>query len=115
MCEIFCNFTWSFPQDGYVLVMFIFLIFYFICYNENMAIRKQGEETDIEGTRGQTVEIYNGDWLALKALTEKWNFKDEVTALRFALAVLTEAEDGTLQIGDTPISPTKELLKDGRK
>lgn len=82
-------------------------------YNEGMAIRKQGDETQIENTDGQVVEIYNGDWEALKNLTKKWNFKDEVSALRFALAVLTEAEDGTLQIGDTTISPTKGLLKDG--
>ena len=80
-----------------------------------MAIRKQGEEISIEGTPGQVVEIYNGDWDALKNLTQKWNFKDEVAALRFALAVLTEAEDGTLLIGDSAISPTKGLLKeDGR-
>lgn len=80
-----------------------------------MAIRKQGNETQIEGTKGQVVEIYNGDWEALKVLTDKWGFKDEVTALRFALAVLTESEDGTLQIGDTPISPTEGLLKNARK
>lgn len=80
-----------------------------------MAIRKKNGETTIEGTLGQVVEIYNGDWDALKALTEKWHFKDEVSALRFALAVLTEAEDGTLQIGDSTISPTKGLLKDGEE
>lgn len=77
-----------------------------------MAIRKQNEERTIEGTPGQVIEIYNGDWNALKKLTEKWGFKDEVSALRFAIAVLTEAEDGTLQIGDNTISPTKGLLKD---
>lgn len=77
-----------------------------------MAIRKQGEEKKIQGTLGQAIEIYNGDWSALKNLTEKWGFKDEITALRFAIAVLTEAEDGTLQIGDSTISPTKGLLKD---
>lgn len=80
-----------------------------------MAIRKQGNETQIEGTSGQVIEIYNGDWSALKAATEKWNFKDEATALRFALAVLTEAEDGTLQIGDSTVSPQKGLLKDVRE
>lgn len=78
-----------------------------------MAIRAKGGEEKIEGTPGQVVEIYNGDWNALRALTKKWNFKDEVSALRFAIAVLTEAEDGTLQIGDSTISPTKGLLKDG--
>lgn len=77
-----------------------------------MAIRKQGEEKKIEGALGQVIEIYNGDWSALKDLTEKWGFKDEITALRFAIAVLTEAEDGTLQIGDNTISPTKCLLRE---
>lgn len=80
-------------------------------YNGGMAITKNGQEKQIEGTLGQTVDIYNGDWEALKEITKKWNFLDETSALRFALAVLTEAEDGTLQIGDSTISPTKGLLK----
>lgn len=76
-----------------------------------MAIVKDGTTTQIEGTEGQIVKIYNGDWKALKEITKKWRFKDETSALRFALAVLTQAEDGTLQIGDDTVSPSEGLLK----
>lgn len=76
-----------------------------------MAITKDGKVTEIEGTEGQIIKIYNGDWEALKEITKKWNFLDETSALRFALAVLTKAEDGTLQIGDSTISPAEGLLK----
>lgn len=76
-----------------------------------MAIETQGEEKTIKETPGQVFEIYNGDWKALKSVTEKWNFKDEASALRFALAVLVKAEDGTLQIGDDVVSPTEGLLR----
>ena len=78
-----------------------------------MAITKDGNPTTIEGSEGQIVKIYNGDWEALKEITKKWNFKDETSALRFALAVLTQAEDGTLRIGDSSVSPTEGLLKNG--
>lgn len=77
-----------------------------------MAIEKNDQEKQINGYTGQSFDIYNGDWEALKEITKKWNFKDEANALRFALAVLTEAEDGTLQIGDSAISPNRGLLND---
>lgn len=80
-------------------------------YNWGMAILREGQEIDVEGTKGQLMKIYNGDWAALQEITKKWNFKDEESALRFALAVLTQAEDGTLQIGDSTISPAEGLLK----
>lgn len=80
-----------------------------------MAIDKQGEEQTLHGSPGQVFEVYNGDWKALKEITKKWNFKDEVAALRFALAVLTEAEDGTLQIGETIVFPKEGLLNGSTK
>lgn len=80
-----------------------------------MAIDKRNEqEEQIKGTPGQSFNIYNGDWEALKEVTKKWHFKDEASALRFALAVLAKAEDGTLQIGETSISPAEGLLKNDR-
>lgn len=39
-----------------------------MCYNEDMAIAKNGKETTFNGSLGQTVDIYNGDWEALKIL-----------------------------------------------
>lgn len=76
-----------------------------------MAIIKKGNEKDFNGSLGQTVDIYNGDWEALKEITKKWGFKDETSALRFALAVLTKANSGKLSIDGDIVSPAESLLK----
>lgn len=76
-----------------------------------MAIIKKGNEEDFNGSLGQTVDIYNGDWEALKEITKKWGFKDETSALRFALAVLTKANSGKLSIDGDIVSPAESLLK----
>ena len=76
-----------------------------------MAITKQGEEKQINGALGQSVDIYNGDWEALKEATEKWGIKDETSALRFALAILVKAKKGNLLIDGENITPAKSLLK----
>lgn len=76
-----------------------------------MAIKKDGELYQIEGSDAQKFDIYNGDWEALKAATEKWGLKDEVSALRFALAVLTIAKPGGLIINGDNMGPAESLLK----
>ena len=78
-----------------------------------MAITKSGEERKIEGALGQSVDIYNGDWEALKEVTKKWGFVDETSALRFALAILTKANDKNLSIDGENVSPAKSLLRGG--
>lgn len=60
--------------------------------------------------------VTNGDSVALKAVVDKWGFKDEESALRFALAVMKQAEKGLVFIdsGDgtkTGLSPSDDLLK----
>lgn len=77
-----------------------------------MAIRKHGEEHDIQGSNGQTVDIYNGDWEALKDITKKWGLKDETSALRFALAILTLAETDGLSVNGVTTTPAESLLRD---
>lgn len=76
-----------------------------------MAIIKNGEVNQTHGAEGQVFDIYNGDWEALKAATEKWGLKDEVSALRFALAILTIAQPGGLIINGDNIGPAESLLK----
>jgi hypothetical protein len=62
-----------------------------------MAInRKQSESDDSK----LTLEINNGDYLALKAITEKLNVQDEEAVLRFALAVLSQSNNNTVYIDD---------------
>lgn len=77
-----------------------------------MAIAKNGKETTFNGSLGQTVDIYNGDWEALKNITEKWGLKDEVSALRFALAILTLAEPDGLSVNGKNMAPADSLLKE---
>lgn len=83
-----------------------------VWYNGSMAIVKDGSETQIEGTQGQVVKIYNGDWEALKEITEKWGLKDETSALRFALAILTLADPNGLSVNGETTHPADSLLKD---
>ena len=76
-----------------------------------MAIVKVGNPKTIEDTLGQSVDIYNGDWEALQEVTNRWGFKDETSALRFALAVLSKANKNNLSIDGENISPAKSLLR----
>ena len=76
-----------------------------------MAIVRNGEERQINNSLGQTVDIYNGDWEALKGITEKWGLRDEVSALRFALAILTLAEPDGLSVNGKTMTPADSLLK----
>lgn len=58
-----------------------------------MAIKKISSD-DQQGTR--TVEISNGDLLALNKIIDEWDFKDIESALRYAVAVLSIAKDKKL-------------------
>lgn len=58
-----------------------------------MAIIKKSED-NVNGSR--TVEINNGDLKALADIINRWEFKDVESALRYAIAVLTIAQDKKL-------------------
>lgn len=77
-----------------------------------MAIKKDGSIYKIEESDAQKFSVYNGDWEALKAATEKWGLKDEESALRFALAILTIAKPGGLVINGNNMGPSESLLKE---
>lgn len=62
-----------------------------------MAIIRKPDQSDIEKLG---LEINNGDYKALKAIKDKFNFVDEEAALRFALAVLTQTSGDTVYIED---------------
>ena len=76
-----------------------------------MAIVKSGDIKKVNETDCQAFDVYNGDWEALKAATIKWGLKDEVSALRFALAILTIANPGGLVINGDNTGPAESLLK----
>lgn len=69
------------------------------------------DETDV-----LRLAINNGDLKALGEIVEKWGFRDEESALRFALAILSVTQKGTL-IQEKPdgasiaLKPTESLLK----
>jgi hypothetical protein len=63
-----------------------------------------------------TFKLDNGDFEALSKITRDWEFKDEISALRFALAVLyitnkgnlyQKKDDNTFNI----LEPMKDLTK----
>ncbi len=43
-----------------------------------------------------TIQLDNGDYKVLNEIVAKWRFKDRENALRFALAILSDTENGTL-------------------
>jgi len=58
-----------------------------------MAIQKISEDGE-KGSR--TVEINNGDLIALSKILQEWDFKDIESALRYGVAVLSIAKDKKL-------------------
>ncbi len=56
-----------------------------------MAIQKDRSDAD-----AVQVTINNGDLQALRQIYERWGFKDEESVLRYALAVMTKAENQIL-------------------
>jgi hypothetical protein len=83
----------------------------------SLKIIKEDEES---GTL--SIELDNGDYKVLKEIVQKWRFKDRENALRFALAILSDTENGTLarkrEDGvHSLLVPTDEILeaKDGSK
>ncbi len=56
-----------------------------------MAIKKIDESAE-----NLRIEINNGDFNALNEIIKKWKFKDKESALRFAIAILSVTENGTL-------------------
>jgi hypothetical protein len=78
-----------------------------------MAISRKGKEYKNDNNApALDLSIANGDLNALKAVVKKWRFKNEESALRFAIAILTKSEKGVLSISGEAVFPTNQLLKD---
>lgn len=80
-----------------------------------MAIKKISEEKNNKDVLGRTILIENGDLEALKTIVKEYNFKDEESALRFSLALLTTALNKSIVIEDGAdkqfVKPSTSLLK----
>jgi hypothetical protein len=79
-----------------------------------MSLRIISEEPD-NGVL--TIQLDNGDYKVLNEIVNKWKFKDRENALRFALAILDETENGTLSKKESNsvhslLVPTDEVLGD---
>jgi len=61
-----------------------------------MAILKKGLPDPVR----EEFEINNGDLRALQEIVREWGFKDEVSVLRFALAVLKQAPRHSVYVED---------------
>ena len=83
-----------------------------------MAFKKITPEqvASLKDESGLLFNVNNGDLTALGVVLSKWGFRDEESALRFALAVMKQAEKGVIFIdrGDGTkigLSPSDDLLK----
>ena len=66
-----------------------------------------------------TIDINNGDYKALKAMTERLGFNSEESTLRYLLAVLNQSATTVLTITDTngikkDLSPNESLLNENK-
>lgn len=84
-----------------------------------MAIKKISEEKNNNNVLGRTILIENGDLEALKAIVDSYGFKDEESALRFSLALLTTALGKSIVVEDDSdrqyVKPSNSLLKEKSK
>ena len=59
--------------------------------------------------------VDNGDRAAMATIMDKWKFKDEESLLRFALAVLVQADEGIVSVKksgvETTLRPAENLLR----
>ena len=81
-----------------------------------MALRKvTKEQVSEEDLKGLLFNLDNGDLTAIQEVVKKWKFKDEESALRFALAVMRQSKDNILFIeseeGKIGLTPKEDLLK----
>ena len=81
-----------------------------------MAIQEQSDNTDSQDPK-VILTISNGDLKALKSVVDDWQFKDNASVLKFALAVLSQALNKTVFIdngggGKIGLKPTEALKKE---
>ena len=77
-------------------------------------IRKGENTNDLNSI---LLNLNNGDLIALEETVKKWGFKDNESALRFALAVIAQSEGGLVYIDSKDqkkigLKPSQELLEE---
>lgn len=80
-----------------------------------MALRKIDPKVcSPEVTDGIVLNVNNGDLEALNNIKDKWNFKSEADVLRFALAVLKQADKQVVYIDQegskVGLTPSDDLV-----
>ncbi len=79
-----------------------------------MAIISDNSRQEQGGEESLTIAFSNGDLKTLKAIKEKWSFKDEESLLKFALAILTKGDSKNLYLSvngeKVNITPAEALL-----
>jgi arginyl-tRNA synthetase len=80
-----------------------------------MAMKKITKNELFEELDSLYLEVNNGDLNAINEAIDKWNFKDEVSVLRFSLAVIAKAKNKKIYIEEDgekiPLTPGEGLLK----
>lgn len=84
-----------------------------LCKNARMAIKKL--PSDIHASDSVALNFDNGDYAVLNTIKQQWNFKDEESLLRFALAILYKAGEHSVSVRDetgneVTLKPTENML-----
>lgn len=76
----------------------------------------QKNDPGLTSLDGVLLHLNNGDLAALNAAAEKFRFRDRSELLRYALAVIAQADEPIVSIRkngeSTSLTPSKDLLKE---
>lgn len=91
----------------------LFDIAVYPCKIADMAIKKLPSE--IHAASSVALNFDNGDYEVLNTIKKQWNFKDEESLLRFALAILYKAGEHSVSVKDetgneVTLKPTENML-----
>ena len=82
-----------------------------------MAIQRFPDKASVQSSDfdGLFVGLNNGDRAALDQVIARWNFADEMSFMRFVIALMLKAEGGKISIQvdgvQTGLSPNEGLLR----
>lgn len=81
-------------------------------FDDPMSIKNANTDTP----NSLTLTFDNGDYAVLNTIKEQWQFKDDESLLRFALAILYKAGEHSVSVKDddgseVTLKPTENMLR----
>lgn len=85
-----------------------------LVYTDNNMAFKEIKTTEEKSSDGVIFDVNNGDLNAIREIKSKWGFKSEADVLRYALAVIRQAENKVVYIdkdgSKIGLTPSEELV-----